>query len=209
MKSYLYGFFMIAISCTSSNRVQERPRTDSLVVEDSGRTVQTPIEVVADENKDETEPLEQIEAAVDSAWLREFAGRPLGMNPYEYLRGLLEGKNVNFTDSVLNEETDIVFGNSIITILLTEAYGNVVCSADIETPEIPMMMGVTIGMPREDFLTMTGISASLLTKNSNNKEYVEFNLYYEESTSTRTTFWLDEKSLIRVQYVFSPCIMYD
>jgi hypothetical protein len=210
MKPYFHIVLLLfAVSCTSSTNTQEGQVSDSLVAEGSTPSQENPIEVDVAQDSDETELVDETEAPVDSTWLREFAGRPLGMNPYEYLKSVLEGKNVNFEDSIVSGETDIVFGNSIITILITEAYGNVVCSADIDTPEIPMMMDVEIGMPREDFLTMAGISTSLLTKNLDNKEYVEFNLYYEESTSTRTTFWFNEKSLIRVQYVFSPCIMYD
>lgn len=212
MKPSPYALLLVVlfvISCTSSTNRQDGLASDSVVVEDTMRSERASIEEETIEKPNEPELVNETEVLVDSTWLREFAGRPLGMNPYEYLKGILEGKEVNFDDAIINGETDIAFGNSIITVLITEAYGNVVCSADINTPEIPMMKGVTIGMPREDFLMMAGISTSLLTKKSDDNEYVEFNLYYEESTSTRTTFWFDDKSLIRVQYVFSPCIMYD
>jgi hypothetical protein len=203
MKPYLSILLLIfSVSCTSSTTTQnssDSTSTDSIPAE----------EVVAAAQSEEPESRREPGTELDSVWLKEFALRPLGTDPYGNLSGTLHGKGASFSGDSINGNSEVVFGNSRISIYTAEAYGSLVCSADIDAPEISMEKDVTIGMSREDFLSTSGIPASFLKAEADDKESFEFNMSYEDNTSTRTIFWVDKKSLIRVEYAFTPCIIYD
>jgi hypothetical protein len=208
MKSCLFVSLLVFISsCTSSTATKESNSSDSAITSiDSIIPVQ---EVIADARQEETVSSRHTGTGLDSAWLKDFALRPLGSDPYGNLSGTLRVEGASFSGDSINGNSEIIFGNSRINIITAEAYGSLVCSFDIYSPKIFMEKGISIGMSREDFLSVSGIPASLLNADSDDKESFEFNISYDANTSTRTIFWVDKKALIRVEYAYTPCTIYE
>lgn len=199
MKALRYVAFVFIVSCTSSTATQEST-SDSTVLADS---------VTPEEPSAYNEPTSQT-SGLDSAWLREFVKRPLGEDPYESLKIALEGKNIVFNDSVTGGSVVIAFDKTKIDLLIAEAYGTLICSADIYSQLIPLEKGVVIGMNREDFLRTSGIPESLLqNEGTDGKQFFKFDFDYGDNSSNHATFWLDQKSFIRLELLLTPCAIYD
>jgi hypothetical protein len=133
----------------------------------------------------------------------------LNIDSYDGFRNFLTEKGFEVKDTTINGDDGLKFGNSWVTMNRSEAYGDLVCSAVIETTGLVMSKSVEIGMLRQEFMQTTGLSDGYFSPDSEGIVYFEFRQSYDDATSTTTTFWFDEEFLTRVRYDYSPCIIYD
>jgi len=160
MRSHHYFFILFLLSCSSSSTttVETSAETDTVAVVEE--EVSTPIETVTTETTSTGD--EQVEydgeISADTAWLSDFARDPLGFSSYQGIVDYLRQENIAFVDSAADGEAYIVVGNSYVSVVINETYGDLICSAYITTPSLPLDDGLFIGMERAKFYKITGVS---------------------------------------------------
>src|SRR6185436_13946884 len=147
MKKYSYFILMAFMACTSvkheadttevADSIVALPETNIPAVETS---VSSEAEVAAPEISDDST------ASVLPIDLSSFAQYPLGYGDYASLINYLKEANIEFTDQYKESGLQAInFGESDITVLVTEAYGDLICTARIYNPAFEFPGDVRIG----------------------------------------------------------------
>jgi hypothetical protein len=211
MMKWYHGIWMMVLTGCSSSVATKDEQADTLPIvinADSTERIIHEAELVNDEPPPD-EAYEEERTSLDSAWFTDFARDPLGVNSYDGIKDYLAGKGVQVRDTVIGGEKALAFCHSWVSLNVNDTYGDLVCSAVIDTSVFSLSKGVEIGMMREDFMQMTGMSHEDVTPDPAGGVYFNFDISYEDGTSTSSTFYFNDKQLIKVSYSYSPCIIYD
>lgn len=212
MKIHHYLFLLLLVSCTSRSSTTENELLDSLAAEiDTATVAETSVveevsEPVSYEESGENEQGDDA-TAVDSAWFSAFAQDPLLISTYEDMKGHLAQSNIAYKDTIKDGDNALIFGNSYITANVTEAYGELLCSAYIDNADFPLSKGLTIGMSKQEFMETTGLPSDLITPDGA-RESFEYT-HDEQDYWWMVTFYFEENTLTAMKFNLSSCIIYD
>lgn len=195
---------LIVLGCSSQ---KNETSYDSTSIEAIDSVIETETASAAAEEVSYTEEETSVTEPGDSTWLKAFTRDPLGLTSYEGVKDFLKQNNIEYKDTVINDENTLLFGNSKVSLNVTEAYGDLVCSAYIEHPSFPLK-GIDIGMSREDFFKTSGLVAEKLSRHDSDKYSYSFSVD-EGDYTWYTTFYFDETTLTALDYSVSSCIIYD
>ncbi len=209
---YLYVLLILLLNCTPSSRKEEGAAADTIATAAMPVATEATSAEIAET---ETPAFPVIEVVYDSVYSNEridlsrLAQYPLGHTAYDSITKYLKDSDIAFTTALVNDVPQISFDRSVINILIAEAYGDLICSAEIFCPAYQLPEGVKIGMPLDNFLSRASLIRDSL-------QGYDDDLYYERNeggthvggTSTLKIIF-KENRLLGIEYGFDPCMIYD
>lgn len=203
---------VLLFGCTSTAQKEQTEVVDStstIPVQEAAVTESAESEGTDDASyEEEAEPVYDSVYSTEPIDLDNFAQYPLGDNSYDSIIASLVKSNIEYEQQNLDGVQYITFKRSSIRVLIAEAYGDLICSANINCTCYELGEGVKIGMPLDNFLSRTNLTRDSLEGGSR--------MYYTRTaggthvggTSTVTLTFEDER-LVEVEYGFDPCMIYD
>ena len=155
-------------------------------------------------------PGDETTSGIDSAWLSRFTGDPLGITSYDGLKGYLSGQGLESKDSTINGDQGVLFGkHSCIVILMTESYGDLVCSAEIDTSAFELNSNVVVGMSFAEFTQLSGVTSDDMVAISDDLRFFTYDMSYNEESGAHVQFYFKNEVLRNISWNVYPCIIYD
>lgn len=133
-------------------------------------------------------------------WLTAFVKKPLSLSSYTTITNHLKKETIEFTDDIFNGEQLINFEKS--QIIVNENSKDLICSAYIESPKIPLSKNIKIGMTEEEFIKVVNLSKEDMV--TDDQHYFEYTLE-SKAQSWTVTFTFEKNLLMAVKYEVTPC----
>jgi hypothetical protein len=133
-------------------------------------------------------------------WLTAFVKKPLSLSSYTTITNHLKKENIEFTDDIFNGEQLINFEKS--QIVVNENSKDLICSAYIESPKIPLSKNIKIGMTEEELIKVVNLSKEDMV--TDDQHYFEYTLESKDQSWT-VTFTFEKNLLMAVKYEVTPC----
>jgi hypothetical protein len=213
MKNICFALLLL-FGCTSTARKEQANAVDTTAMTSTAEVATTELTDAAAEQATVEEESDSKEATYDSIDSTEpinldrFAQYPLGYDDFESIVDYLTQSNIKHDIKDIGGTMQISFENSSINVLRAEAYGDLICSAQVDCRCYELGEGVRIGMSLANFLVRTSLIRDSL-------EGEDPMVYTRKAggtnvggTSTVRLYFVSEK-LSSVEYGFDPCMIYD